>query len=116
MLYLFILLFTIRTQSTKKLYIMENRFFVILGIQNPNENEFHVFGNLAIWLWTALNKFLRFFKGVFTDPGACALYGTLAFPRSRFIFFNRLSISMPLSYTGILVQDLGPMQLNFLLL
>ena len=38
-----------------------------MGLQNVNENEFHGFGNLAIWLW---NSFGSFLKEVCTNTGS----------------------------------------------
>jgi len=35
-----------------------------MGLQNANENNFHGFGNLVIWLW---KSFGHFSKGVCTD-------------------------------------------------
>jgi len=29
-----------------------------MGFQNENENEFHGFGNLDIWLWKSFGKVL----------------------------------------------------------
>ena len=44
---------------------VENSVSMIIGFQNANENDFHGFGNLVIWLW---KSFGNFSKGVCTDP------------------------------------------------
>ena len=38
--------------------IIKSRFSIIMGFKNSNENEFHGFGILVIWLWKSFGKVL----------------------------------------------------------
>ena len=48
-----------------KIYYGKLRFYIIMGFQNVDENEFHGSGNLVLWLW---KSFRNIFKGVCTNP------------------------------------------------
>ena len=45
----------------KKLYYVSLKmgFSIPMGFQNANENEFHGFGNLVIWLWKSFGKAMK---------------------------------------------------------
>ena len=64
---LFISLSIIQNRSHQKIIkcIVKIAFFMALGCQNPNENRFHGFGNLVIWL---SKRYGNIPKGVCTNP------------------------------------------------
>ena len=62
MLCLFILLFIVVDIIFQKIikYAIENNIFsILMGFLNANENVFHGFGTLAIWLWISFGNILR---------------------------------------------------------
>ena len=54
---LFIIQNTIHQRIIK--CIIENSVSLLLWVSNANENEFHCFGNLVIWLWKSFGKVLE---------------------------------------------------------
>ena len=65
---LFTLLYIIQNtihQNSIKCIIENSVFCIVMGCQNANEEEFHGFGSLVIWLWKTAGYF---FKGVCTNP------------------------------------------------
>ena len=54
---LFIIQNTIHQRIIK--CIIENSVSLLLWVSNANENEFHGFGNLVIWLWKSFGKVLE---------------------------------------------------------
>ena len=48
-----------------KIYHRKWRISIFMGFQNANENEFHGFENIVIWLWKSFGKVLEICLKVF---------------------------------------------------
>ena len=44
------------------IYRQKKRFYIFMGFQNANENEFHGFGSLAIWLRKSFGNLVKGFS------------------------------------------------------
>ena len=45
-----------------RIHRRKQHFSILIGFQNANEIDFHVFGNLVVWLWKKFGRVLQIFK------------------------------------------------------